>query len=114
MLATLVETPTPERRDPPKLSFRWWEPCSSRTCACGREFHLADFEPPLSALREDGCWDTSCTGWTDRHGVQYTCHRVVTVYDINYPYRPLPRGPAPTQAQREAGLTEEDVFDDIW
>lgn len=82
-----------------RLSFRWWESLPERTCACGRGLHVMAVEPSFKALDEEGCWDTSCP----------VCGRVVTVYDLAYAKRQLPRGPAPTRYQREVlGWSEED------
>lgn len=100
MLATLVETPTPQRRSTRRrYSFRWWELLQERACACGRHLKMADYEPPHSLMGEEGCWDTSCS-----------CGRVLTLYDLAYTNRQPPRGPAPTLSQRESGLSEEDVL----
>lgn len=100
MLRTLVETPTPNKPTLPRLSFRWWEPLQQRQCACGRSLCVSNYEPPRSELRAEGCWDTSCL-----------CGRVVTLYDLPFKDRQPPRGPAPTQRQREAGVSEEDLLD---
>src|SRR5579859_1126497 len=94
---TLIETPTPPRHT--RLSFRWWEVSRSRICPCGKHLQVSDYEPSRQSLKEDGSWDTSCS-----------CGRIITIYDMLFTQRPLPRGPAPTQLQREMGLTEEDLL----
>lgn len=92
-----------------RLSFRWWESVSKRTCACGRQLELSDFDPSWQSLRDEGVWETQCLGWTDVHGHYKPCGRVVVIYDRQHDRQALPRGPAPSQTEREQGVTEEDL-----
>lgn len=85
---------------PSRLSFRWWESLTLRDCACGAHLDVFAHEPAYNDLLDEGCSDTTCK-----------CGRVVTVYDLKFSRRAPPRGPAPSQSEREAGVTEEDVYE---